>query len=91
MSGEARGRVGCTVGGTGGQRLDGLASQAGFGWVAKTRAAGHAKASSATLPRPVKTIPDAVIYLGETLNPKKEEPLNSLEDIFAAIGMSQRQ
>src|SRR5450631_1485094 len=37
VSGEARGRVGCRVGGTGGQRLDGLGCQAGFGWVAETR------------------------------------------------------
>jgi oligoribonuclease NrnB/cAMP/cGMP phosphodiesterase (DHH superfamily) len=46
---------------------------------------GHANACGATLPRSVKSIPDAVNYLRQTLNPKKEEPLNSLEDIFASI------
>jgi nanoRNase/pAp phosphatase (c-di-AMP/oligoRNAs hydrolase) len=51
---------------------------------------GHANASAATLPRSVKTIPDAVNYLRQTLNPKKDEPLNSLEDIFATIEAAQR-
>jgi oligoribonuclease NrnB/cAMP/cGMP phosphodiesterase (DHH superfamily) len=51
---------------------------------------GHANASAATLPRSVKTIPDAVNYLRQALNPKKEDPLNSLEDIFAAIEVSQK-
>jgi oligoribonuclease NrnB/cAMP/cGMP phosphodiesterase (DHH superfamily) len=46
---------------------------------------GHANASAATLPRSVKSIPDAVNYLRQVLNPKKEEPLNSLEDMFASI------
>ena len=35
--GVARGAVGCRVGGIGGQRLDGLGCQAGFGWVPQTR------------------------------------------------------
>jgi hypothetical protein len=30
----------CRVGGTGGQRLDDLGCQAGFGWVAETRETG---------------------------------------------------
>ncbi len=51
---------------------------------------GHANASAATLPRSVKTIPDAVNYLRQVLNPKKEEPLNSLEDIFASIERPQK-
>jgi oligoribonuclease NrnB/cAMP/cGMP phosphodiesterase (DHH superfamily) len=51
---------------------------------------GHPNASAATLPRSVKTIPDAVNYLRQILNPKKEEPLNSLEDIFASIDISQK-
>ena len=57
----------------------------------KLQGVGHANASGATLPRSIKTIPDAVNYLRQTLNPKKEEPLNSLEDIFASIDMSQKQ
>src|ERR1039457_796298 len=56
----------------------------------KPQGGGHANASGATLPRSIKTIPDAVNYLRQTLNPKKEEPLNSLEDIFASIDMSQK-
>ncbi|HVM49612.1 MAG TPA: hypothetical protein VMU04_16410 [Candidatus Acidoferrum sp.] len=46
---------------------------------------GHANACGATLPRSVKTIPDAVSYLRQVLNPKKEETLNSLEEAFAAL------
>ncbi len=46
---------------------------------------GHANASAATLPRSVKHIPDAVNYLRQVLNPKKEEPLNSLEQLFEAV------
>jgi hypothetical protein len=51
---------------------------------------GHANACGATLPRSVKTIPDAVLYLRQTLNPKKEEALNSLEDIFASLDLEQK-
>ena len=51
---------------------------------------GHANACGATLPRSVKTIPDALIYLRQTLNPKKEEALNSLEDIFASLDLPQK-
>ena len=56
----------------------------------KLQGGGHANACGATLPRSIKTIPDAVNYLRQTLNPKKEEPLNSLEDIFASIDMSRK-
>ena len=56
----------------------------------KLQGGGHANASGATLPRAIKNIPDAVNYLRQVLNPKKEEPLNSLEDIFASIDLSQK-
>jgi oligoribonuclease NrnB/cAMP/cGMP phosphodiesterase (DHH superfamily) len=56
----------------------------------KLQGGGHANASGATLPRSVKTIPDAVGYLRQVLNPKKDEPLNSLESIFSAIDVSQK-
>jgi oligoribonuclease NrnB/cAMP/cGMP phosphodiesterase (DHH superfamily) len=46
---------------------------------------GHANACAATLPRSVKNIPDAIIYLRQVLNLKKEEPLQSLEGIFASL------
>ncbi len=52
---------------------------------AKLQGGGHANACGATLPRSVKTIPDGIDYLRETLNPKKTDQLNSLESIFAAI------
>ena len=38
-----------------------------------------------TLPKAVRTIPDALNYLRQILNPKKEAPLNSLETLFAEI------
>jgi nanoRNase/pAp phosphatase (c-di-AMP/oligoRNAs hydrolase) len=56
----------------------------------KLQGGGHANASGATLPRAIKNIPDAVNYMRQVLNPKKEEPLNSLEDIFASIDLSQK-
>src|SRR5512137_583741 len=51
----------------------------------KLQGGGHANASGATLPRSVRTIPDAVNYLRQLLNPKKDAPLNTLEQIFASI------
>jgi nanoRNase/pAp phosphatase (c-di-AMP/oligoRNAs hydrolase) len=56
----------------------------------KLQGGGHANASAATLPRSVKTIPDAVSYLRQVLNPKKDEPLNSLENLFASIDATQK-
>ncbi len=56
----------------------------------KLQGGGHANASGATLPRSIKTIPDAVNYLRQVLNPKKEEALTSLEDIFASIDVSRK-
>src|SRR5204863_4888084 len=49
----------------------------------KLQGGGNANASGATLPRSVKNIPDALSYLRQLLNPKKEAPLNSLESLFA--------
>jgi hypothetical protein len=53
----------------------------------KLQGGGHANACGASLPRSVKTIPDAIDYLREALNPKpaKEAPLNNLESLFASI------
>jgi oligoribonuclease NrnB/cAMP/cGMP phosphodiesterase (DHH superfamily) len=56
----------------------------------KLQGGGHANASGATLPRSVKSVPDAVTYLRQVLNPKKDTPLNSLENIFASIDLSQK-
>lgn len=46
---------------------------------------GHANASGATLPKSVRNIGDAVNYLRQILNPKKEAPLNSLESLFNSV------
>src|SRR5215471_1281471 len=51
----------------------------------KLQGGGHANASGATLPRSVRNISDGVNYLRQALNPKKEAPLNSLENLFSSI------
>jgi oligoribonuclease NrnB/cAMP/cGMP phosphodiesterase (DHH superfamily) len=51
----------------------------------KLQGGGHANACGATLPRAIKTIPDAVAYLREVFKPKKDAPLQSLESLFDAI------
>ena len=56
----------------------------------KLQGGGHANASAATLPRSVKSIPDAVNYLRQALNPKKEDALNSLESLFASVEAAQK-
>jgi hypothetical protein len=50
----------------------------------KLQGGGHANACGATLPRSVKSIPDAIVYLRQVLDPAppKEVPLNSLEALF---------
>lgn len=51
----------------------------------KLQGGGHANASGAILPKSIRQIADAVEYLRQVLNPKKEAPLNSLESLFASI------
>lgn len=51
----------------------------------KLQGGGHANASGATMPKSVRNVQDAIFYLREVLNPKKDAPLNSLESLFAAI------
>jgi nanoRNase/pAp phosphatase (c-di-AMP/oligoRNAs hydrolase) len=53
----------------------------------KLQGGGHANACGATLPRSVKSIPDAVVYLRLQLDPasKKDAPLNSLESLFESV------
>jgi len=57
----------------------------------KLQGGGHANASGATLPRSVKSIPDAVAYLRKVLDatPKKDDPLNSLEALFDQVETKQ--
>lgn len=56
----------------------------------KLQGGGHANASGATLPRSIKTMADAVNYLRQVLNPRKDAPLNSLENLFASIEVPQK-
>jgi oligoribonuclease NrnB/cAMP/cGMP phosphodiesterase (DHH superfamily) len=51
----------------------------------KLQGGGHPNACGATLPRSIKNVPDAIIYLKEMLNPKSGAPLTSLANIFDAI------
>jgi hypothetical protein len=52
----------------------------------KLQGGGHANACGATLPRSVKTIPDALDYLRVHLNPAPpKDTLNSLESLFDAL------
>jgi hypothetical protein len=55
----------------------------------KLQGGGHANACGATLPRSVKSIPDAVVYLRQILNPpspaKQEPALNSLESLLDGL------
>ena len=48
---------------------------------------GHANASGATLPKSIRNIEDAIIYLRQNLGstPTKSQALNSLESVFDAI------
>jgi oligoribonuclease NrnB/cAMP/cGMP phosphodiesterase (DHH superfamily) len=56
----------------------------------KFQGGGHANASGATLPKSVRTIPDALVYLRQILNAKREAPLNSLENLFNQIDLAQK-
>ena len=49
----------------------------------KFQGGGHANAAGAILPKSIRNIPDAVEYLRQILNPKRDTPLNSLENLFA--------
>jgi oligoribonuclease NrnB/cAMP/cGMP phosphodiesterase (DHH superfamily) len=56
----------------------------------KLQGGGHSNASGATLPRSVKTIADAVNYLRQVLNPRREPEFNSLESAFASLEKAQK-
>jgi hypothetical protein len=49
---------------------------------------GHPNASGATMPKSVRTIPDAINYLRQVLGAKREAPLNSLQSLFDSIEIS---
>jgi nanoRNase/pAp phosphatase (c-di-AMP/oligoRNAs hydrolase) len=58
----------------------------------KFQGGGHANACGATLPKSVRTIPDAIDYLRQMLNPalRKDAPLNSLDSLFDSIQIAQK-
>ena len=55
----------------------------------KLQGGGHPNACGATLPRSVRTVSDAITYMKQALNPKKDQGLNSLESLFASIESNQ--
>ena len=57
----------------------------------KLQGGGHANACGATLPRSIKTIPDAIQYLRQLLNPApKETAFNNIESLFSEIDLPTR-
>jgi 3-methyladenine DNA glycosylase Mpg len=52
---------------------------------ARLQGGGHPNASGATLPRSIKSVPDALDYLRQVLNPVRAQnlPINSLDHLFA--------
>jgi oligoribonuclease NrnB/cAMP/cGMP phosphodiesterase (DHH superfamily) len=56
----------------------------------KLQGGGHANAAGATLPKAIKTIPDAIDYLRQVLNPKPEAQLNSLENLFSSVPVANK-
>ncbi|MGA3285289.1 MAG: DHHA1 domain-containing protein [Verrucomicrobiota bacterium] len=56
----------------------------------KFQGGGHANAAGAILPKSIRNIPDAVEYLRQILNPKRDTPLNSLENLFASIEVGKK-
>jgi len=57
----------------------------------KFQGGGHANAAGAILPKSIRYVPDAVEYLKQVLNPKRDTPLNSLESLFAGIEAGQKR
>jgi len=53
----------------------------------KLQGGGHANAAGATMPKSIRTIQDALVYLRQTLNPNPSRgpAFNSLESLFDAI------
>jgi len=53
----------------------------------KLQGGGHANAAGATLPKSVRSIPDAIAYLRRALDPEpsRQTQLNTLESLFDSI------
>src|SRR5262245_30786674 len=57
----------------------------------KFQGGGHANACGATLPKSVRNISDAIVYLRQILSPKRDAPLNnSLESLFAGLEIGKK-
>jgi len=56
----------------------------------KFQGGGHANAAGAILPKSIRNIPDAVEYLRQILNPRRDVPLNSLENLFVGIAAGKK-
>ena len=56
----------------------------------KFQGGGHANAAGAILPKSIRNIADAIEYLRTILNPRREVPLNSLENLFASIEVGKK-
>ena len=58
----------------------------------KLQGGGHANAAGASMPKNVRNITEALVYLKQVLNPspRKDAPLNNLESLFAQIENKQR-
>ena len=56
----------------------------------KFQGGGHANAAGAVLPKSIRNVPDAVEYLRLILQPKKNEPLNTLENLFAGVEVGKK-
>jgi oligoribonuclease NrnB/cAMP/cGMP phosphodiesterase (DHH superfamily) len=57
----------------------------------KFQGGGHANAAGAILPKSIRYVPDAIEYLKQVLSPKRDQPLNSLESLFAGIEAQQKR
>lgn len=51
----------------------------------KLQGGGHPNACGAVLPKSIRNIPDAIVYLRQVLNSKPATPLNSMEGLFAGL------
>lgn len=51
----------------------------------KFQGGGHANASGAVMPKSVRSVADGIEYIRRVLNPGRDAPLNSLENLFAEI------
>ena len=51
----------------------------------KFQGGGHANAAGAVMPKSIRQVEEAVEYIRQILNPKKDVPLNNLESLFAGL------